>query len=122
MNYLKNLAKTLLFSTLIFLTLIIIYTLLIYTNKLPSNIKSINTITLILGILSFFILGFISGNLNQKNVIIQGLISSLLIILISIIGRLITKDELSIKIFLRYLILILSSSFGGMIGVNTKRK
>lgn len=118
--FLKNQAKSYLTFIIIFIPIIFIYTYLLYTNKLSSSINSINITTLIIGIISFFILGFISANNHQKKGILTGLFASLFIIAIVLIINILSKENLEFKSYLKYLLLILSSSFGGMIGVNIK--
>jgi len=118
--FLKNQAKSYLTFIIIFIPFIFIYTYLLYTNKLSSSINSINITTLIIGIISFFILGFISANNHQKKGILTGLFASLFIIVIVLIINILSKENLEFKSYLKYLLLILSSSFGGMIGVNIK--
>ena len=83
--FLKNQAKSYLTFIIIFIPFIFIYTYLLYTNKLSSSINSINITTLIIGIISFFILGFISANNHQKKGILTGLFASLVIIVIVLI-------------------------------------
>jgi len=104
---------------LIILTLFtVIYALLIHTGKIDSDMKKFNTTTFILGLISFLILGLISGNIAQKNGLLEGLVSALIIILLTLIVNLFAKVEFDFRTFLKCVTYLASSSLGGVIGVN----
>lgn len=107
-----------LFFLIILSVFTIIYALLIYYGKVDSNMKSFNTGTFIVGIVCFFLLGLISGNIAQKNGLLEGLVSALFIILLSLIINLFVKVSFDFRTFVKCVIFLLSSSLGGVIGVN----
>lgn len=96
----------------------IIYALLIYFGKINSNMKNFNTSTFIIGIICFFLLGLISGNIAQKNGLLEGLVSALFIILITLIINLFVKVDFNFRTFVKVVTYLVSSSLGGVIGVN----
>lgn len=109
-----------LFFLIILSLFVLIYALLIYFGKIDSNIKSFNTTTFIIGIICFFLLGLISGNIAQKNGLLEGLVSALIIILITLIINLFIKVNFNFRTFIKVVTFLLSSSLGGVIGVNFK--
>lgn len=109
-----------LFFLLILSIFIGIYSFLIYTNKINSDRKTINMHSFVIGVILFLILGIISGNIAQKNGLLEGLIASLIIILISLIINFIIDVPFINKNFIKTITYLVSSSAGGIIGVNIK--
>ncbi|HHU55628.1 MAG TPA: TIGR04086 family membrane protein [Acholeplasmataceae bacterium] len=107
-----------LFFLIILSLFTLIYSLLIYFGKINSNMKSFNTSTFIIGIVCFFLLGFISGNVAQKNGLLEGLVAALFIILITLIINLFVKVDFNFRTFVKVVTFLVSSSLGGVIGVN----
>ncbi len=85
---------------------------------------SITTIVLLVLNISFFIfLGFNNGNRSMKKGYLTGFITGLiLILLLYLVNILFLQGEFNINQFIYYLILILSSTFGGMIGKAKKKE
>ncbi len=79
---------------------------------------SITTIfLLILNVLLFILFGFKSGNRSVKKGYITGFLTGFILLLfLYLINILFLKGEFNINQFIYYLILILSSTFGGMLG------
>ena len=98
----------------------IIYAMLIYNGKVGSDIKSFNTITFVLGVIAFLILGIISGNIAQKNGLLEGLVSALVVILIALLINLFAKVDFDFRTFIKCVTYLTSSSLGGVLGVNFK--
>lgn len=114
--------KKYLFSTLvtflsILLTLLLTTTLYYFNVISPTTYNILKIITLLL---SFFINSFILGQKALKKGYLEGIKLSLPIILLFLITTIITKN-FSLKILLYYLIIILTSSFGSMVGINKKK-
>lgn len=84
---------------------------------IPSNIT--NIIIMIIFIIFFVILGFYKGKNSSEKGYVQGIIIGALCCLILMLISLITFN-FSIRSFLYYIILILSSTTGSMIGINKK--
>ena len=68
------------------------------------------------------ILGLISGIVAKKNGLVEGLLSSLIIISIMILLNLIMKVELQPLYFIKIISYLISSMAGGIIGVNIINK
>ena len=116
--------KKLFYLYLLFLIILslftIVYSLLIYYGKVSSDMKHFNTWTFIIGIICFFILGLVSANLAQKNGLLEGLVSALVIVLLTLLINLIVQVPFSFRTFIKCVTYLVSSSLGGVIGVNFK--
>lgn len=118
MQYLKNLSKGILTTIIIFILLSLILTLLDYLSLL--NHTAITIGKMIIPLLSIGTGGLMSGKKVNKNGWISGLIIGLTITFIIFILSLIFKD-FEIKNLIFFLILIITSTFGSMLGINTKK-
>ena len=116
----KKLFYIYLFFLVILSIFTIIYSLLIYYGKVNSDMKQFNVWTFIIGIISFFILGLISANVAQKNGLLEGLVAALIIILIALLVNLFIHVQFSFRTFIKCVTYLVSSSLGGVIGVNFK--
>jgi putative membrane protein (TIGR04086 family) len=106
---------------LIILTLFSIsYALLVYFGKINSDMKRFNTTTFIIGVVCFFLLGFVSANIAKKNGLLEGLVSALIIILITLIVNLFVRVDFNFKTFVKCVTYLVASSLGGVIGVNIR--
>lgn len=97
-----------------------IYSLLIYYGKVKTSEQSINIATFIIGIISFLLLGLLSGKVAQKNGLIEGMLAALVILLIALLSNLIFQVPFVGKNFVKMATYVISSSIGGIIGVNLK--
>lgn len=119
MNYIKTILTSVfismstLFVCLLFITLLNYYDLINYT--------TMNIITLIIPIISLILGGLYIGKKAKKRGFLEGIKLGLLFCLLLLIFNLITNNIINIKDFLFYLIIISSSIFGSMIGINTKK-
>ncbi len=78
---------------------------------------------LISNIILIFVLSFINAFKLKKKGFLEGIILGLIFIIVMIIIKLILFDNsISIATFIYYAILIITSSLGGMFGVNKKSK
>lgn len=102
------------FSLIIFGAFCLIYTILIYFG----NIKVNNLILYLIGLTSFFILGFLSGNFLNKNGLLIGFINGGILILFMLIIRNFKINNF--KEVIKYLTYLLISATGGLIGLNFK--
>lgn len=96
-----------------------IITLLNYFNLLSSNLA--NTLKLIIVIVSIFVGSFLLGKKSNKKGYLEGIKYSVIFILFLIIINLIVIRNFDIKSIIYFLIIIGSSTFGSMIGINKKR-
>ena len=94
-------------------------TLLNYFNLLSSNLA--NTLKLIIVIVSIFVGGFLLGKKSNKKGYLEGIKYSVIFILFLIVINLIIIRNFDIKSIIYFLIIIGSSTFGSMIGINKKR-
>lgn len=115
MKYLKKLSLSILYTIIFFLILSLLLTTLHYFNIINYQILAICKI--IIPILTLFFAGLLMGKKATKNGWLEGLKISLIIIGILTIFTLII-NEFSPKILTFFLILILSSIFGSIIGIN----
>lgn len=121
MNYLKVLGKCLLYMISILLISTIIITLLNYFNVFGSNLVTIFKI--IIALISIFVGGFIVGKNSKEKGWLEGLKFGFIIIaILFFINWIFLKQEWNIKNLIYYLILIVSSIFGSMIGINKKNE
>ena len=104
-------------STIILLHLI--NTIIYYFNLLSPT--TYNIIKIILLLLSFFINGFFLGRKTLKKGYLEGIKLSLPILIIFLLITLITKS-FKLKVLLLYFIIIITSSFGSMLGISTKKE
>lgn len=95
-----------------------IYALLIYLGKADSKIGAFNIVTFILGIIAFFILGFLAGNSAQKNGLLEGLIAALFVIFIALIINFFVHVPFETRTFVKIATFATTSALGGIIGVN----
>lgn len=122
MNWLSLKLKELLFFTISLSILMIIYTTLISLNIIPDDISLNRTITLIIGLFLFFLLGVISGKKEMKNGWLSGISSAVLIILVITLIGIFMKNKIDIFLLSKYTCFLLCSMIGGMFGVNLKPK
>jgi len=96
---------------------IIIYTSLLYFGVISSNDNTVKTVSFVMGLVLFLILGLISGLKEKKSGWLAGFTSSLFLVLIVIFINIISKN-LTVMSLIKYLAYVISSMLGGIIGVN----
>jgi len=103
------------------LILSLIFSILGYFNLLGSGLKSIMAI--IIMILFFLFIGYKYGQNTEQKGYLEGIkIGFLLIITLVLINLLFYQTGFSFERFIYYIVLILSSVFGSMLGINKKKK
>lgn len=119
--YIKNFSKSLSISILLFLILTLFVTTLNYFNIL--SINGINISKIIIPIISILSGSFYMGaNVKNKGWLEGIKLSSLVILILLIINLLIFKNNFEIKDLIYYIIILVSSMVGSMIGINKKKK
>lgn len=106
-----------------FLSAIIIY-LLIITLFATFNLisyKTVSILSLIFMILLFAFTGFKIGKRSEKRGYLSGLIIGLINIILILILALLFRSFPSLKSLIYFSILLLSSTLGGMFGINKKK-
>ena len=86
------------------------------------NFKTITKINFIVMSLLMFILGLYGGKRTAKKGYLEGLKLGFIIVFILLILNLVFIRIFNLNILVYYLIIIMSSMFGSMIGINLKRK
>ena len=115
-NYLKSFIY--IFISIIIFTFII--TLLEYFNILNGN--ALNIMELIMMVITFFVVSFFLAKNSSSKGYQKGLILSIIYVFISIIfAYLIFRFSIKVKDFIYFLIIIASSTLGGMIGINKSK-
>lgn len=122
MQYLLKKSIILLISLFILFITALIYTFLLYNQKIDSSAASIYRTSFIIGTIIFFIYGILTGIIEKKHGFLSSFISSLIIITIIILVKVIAKNPLNIANFIKYGVYLLSSSIGGILGVNLFHK
>jgi len=121
MKYLKDLGFSLIYiiSSILILTLFI--TILSYFNIMGDKVVSVFKI--IIPIISLLIGGFYIGKRSTKKGFIEGLklglIFSIILVIFNYLGL---GNSFKVKYLLFYLILIITSILGSMIGINRKKE
>lgn len=120
MKYLKNLGMSFAYMIGTILVLTLIVTIFSYFNIMSDKVTSIFKI--IIPIISLFIGGFYIGKRSIKKGFLEGLkIGLLFSIFLLIFNFLALSNSFKVKYLLFYLILIISSILGSMIGINRKK-
>ncbi len=120
MEKIKRYIKPIIYFYVTLLSYLIVITILNYFNVI--SYKSVSLISFIVIILLFMMVGFMAALKSNKKGYINGLIIGgfnivLFLFLAFILG---THPKLNILIY--FLILLLSSTIGGMFGINYKNK
>lgn len=118
MNYLKNLGKSFIISMIIFILSLFLVTLLNYFNIINDSI--LNILTYIIPFISFFIGAFILGTKSNIKGFLEGLKFSLIFILLFVLINLLLKNKFNLGSIIFYLIIIISSVTGSILGINKK--
>ncbi len=117
MKFLKNKALSYFIFIIILAITIIIYTSLLYFGVISSNDNTVKTVSFVMGLVLFLILGLISGLKEKKSGWLAGFTSSLFLVLIVIFINIISKN-LTVMSLIKHLAYVISSMLGGIIGVN----
>ena len=120
MNYLKNLGISILWIKCTIIVLSIIITFFNYFNIISDNIISIFKI--LIPIISLFIGGIQIGKRSKNKGWLEGLKLGLIFSMFLLIFNFLAfSNSFKLKYLLFYLIIIISSIFGSMIGINRKK-
>lgn len=120
MTYLKKYGKRLIFTITSIIIFLFLLTLLYYFNIIGPNLNKVLKIVIIL--LNIFISSFILGKNTISKGYLEGIKFALIIIPIFIFISLITHSKLELKVILYYIIILITSILGSMIGINRKKE
>lgn len=118
MQFIKQKAITFLISFFIFILFTLIYTFILYFGKVSYTETSVYRFTFVIGVLSFFIYGFLTGKIEQKHGLLSSFLSSIIILALVIIVHLLSKKAIDGPSWIKYASYLLAASLGGMLGVN----
>lgn len=119
MNYLKKITSSMLIIITSFILLLIFTTLLSYLNIIKGN--GITICNLLIPIISIFIGSFHFGINSVKNGWLEGLKLGLIIISIFTLLNIFIYHSFIIKTLIYYSIFLISSIFGGSLGISKKK-
>ncbi|MEG1305653.1 MAG: TIGR04086 family membrane protein [Bacilli bacterium] len=118
MKNIKIYIKTILLSIPITLIYLLMFTSLHYFGIMPYNVLKI--LSLIFTIIIFILMGInVSRTIRNKGYI-NGIIVGVIYVIILILLSLILRENLTIKSLVYYVVLIASSTVGGIAGINIK--
>ena len=120
MNYLKKIGISIGITFLLILLLTLMTTTLSYFEIIKGNTTTLFKI--LIPIISIFIGGIIIGKKSTQKGWLEGIKQGLIIILLMLIISLILKNKFEFKNTIYYIILIISTTLGSMIGINFKAK
>lgn len=119
MNGFKTNMVILAIWSLISLGLIFVLSMLIFFNVI--NAGKIDLFIFLTSIIVFVILGFLSGNIKNKSGLVNGvLLSTFVVLVLIIVSIFVSSISLQFSHIVRFIIMVLSSGLGGIIGVNFK--
>ncbi|MCM1514795.1 MAG: TIGR04086 family membrane protein [Anaeroplasma bactoclasticum] len=118
MQFVKQKAITFLISFFIFILFTLVYTLILYFGKVSYTETSVYRFTFVIGVLSFFIYGFLTGKIEQKHGLLSSFLSTCVILALVIFVHLLSKKSIDAPSWIKYASYLLSASLGGMLGVN----
>ena len=117
MNYLKNVGISFIYIICFLLGLTFISTLFNYINLFGNTF--INVLKVIIPVISLFVGGFVIGKRTGKKGWLEGIKLSLIFLAFLTIFNYIALDfSMSPKTLIYYIILVIATTFGSMIGVN----
>ena len=119
MTNIKKYFISILYTILSIVTLFLIITTLYYFNIFSPT--TYNILKIIILLLSFSINSFSLGKKALKQGYLEGIKLSLPLIIIFLLIAIISK-LFTIKVLLLYFIIIITSSFGSMLGISTKKE
>ena len=94
-------------------------TLLYYFSNL--SYKTISTIILFLVLIIFFILGYINGKSSKNKGYLAGLKIGTIFTIFLLLLNLLFIRNFKLSLLMYYALLIMSSTLGGMLGINQKK-
>ena len=121
MQFIKNTAKSYLFFLIITSISSIIYTSIIYFSNTKISSSTLNILSFFVSIIIFFILGIYISRIFKEKGLMNSFMVSLILILFILLFKIITKS-FNVYWVIKSISCLLTSSIGGIIGINFKRK
>lgn len=121
MQFIKNTAKSYLFFLIITSISSIIYTSIIYFSNTKISSSTLNILSFFVSIIIFFILGIYISRIFKEKGLMNSFMVSLILLLFILLFKIITKS-FNVSWVIKSISCLLTSSIGGIIGINFKRK
>ena len=116
MNYIKKIGKGYIYTFSILIISTFIFSCLYYINFIGSKVLTV--IKIIIPIISLFIGSIIIGKQSSKKGWFEGIkFGGIFIIFLILFNYLALRNNLEVKSIIYYLILLITSCFGSMIGI-----
>lgn len=115
----KKYLKSVSYSLILIIVLILFITILNYIGLIYGI--ALNSIKLIVPIIAMFIGGIIIGKSSIQKGWLNGIKIGFIVVFIFFVLSLITKYKIDIKMLLYYLIIIISSILGSMVGISKNK-
>lgn len=119
MTYLKKYGLRLLYTIISILASILIITTLYYFNIISSG--TYNVLKIVILLINIFISSFILGKKATSRGYLEGIKLSIMIIPLLLILSLVLSLSLKPRVLIYYLIIAVTSIFGGMVGISRKK-
>lgn len=120
MKYLKYLGLSFLTSITLIISLTLFVTLLNYFDFISFNTLSI--LKILIPLLSIFVGGIYIGRKANKRGFLEGIKFSIIFILLFVIISFILDEVINIKDIIFYLMVLITSVFGSVLGINTVKE
>ena len=120
MTNLKKYLSRLFYTFLYLLAAMLFITTLYYFNLMNESVYKVFKIIIL--IISMFVSGFILGRKTKSKGYLEGIKFSLMMILIFLVSTVLLSEPLKLTIIIYYLIILMSTTFGSMIGVSLKKE
>lgn len=119
MNYIKKIGISILYSMISLFILTLILTIFSYFNIISDDFTSI--LKILIPIISIIIGSYKLGKNSNKLGYLEGAKYGLICIILLLIFNLIINNDFKVRYLLFYIILLVSSTLGSMIGINNKK-
>ncbi len=114
--------NTFVFQIIISIIGIVTLALLVKSDILDGRVENVSKYSLITNLLIFFITGLFLGIISKKDGLVNGAIYGTAIIVFMVIFRFLGLSTFNLSFVIKSIFLILSISFGSLIGVNIGSK
>ena len=121
MQFIKNTAKSYLFFLIITSISSTIYTSIIYFSNIQISSYTLKILSFFVSITIFFILGIYISRIFKEKGLMNSFMVSLILLLFILLFKIITKS-FNVSWVIKSICCLLTSSIGGIIGINFKRK
>ncbi len=118
----KKYINTFIFQIIVSIIGIVTLALLIRSDVLDGRVESVSKYTLITNLLIFFVTGVFLGIISKRDGLVNGAMYGTVIIVFMIIFKFLGLSSFNLAFIIKSIFLILSITFGSLIGVNVSSK